>query len=82
MPICLRNLSIHSLEIPTKAIVGKVTLTNQVLLVVLLAETLGDSTHGPWKGCDPGGIEHPGPKVEQEQAQGAAAQMRTPDCPQ
>ena len=37
--ICLRNLRSNPIEVPAKAIVGKVTPANQVLLVVLLMET-------------------------------------------
>ena len=50
VPICLQNLSAHPIEVPTKAIVGKVTLANQVPLVVLPMETLGSSTPSPQKG--------------------------------
>ena len=49
VPICLRNLSAHPIVIPTKVVVGKVTLANQVPLVVLPMGTLGDPAHGPWK---------------------------------
>ena len=38
------------MEVATKAFVGKVTVTNQVLPVVLQMETLGGSTYGPQKG--------------------------------
>ena len=50
VPICLRNLSVHSIEVPTKTIIGKVALAKQVLPVVLLTETLGESMHGPQRG--------------------------------
>ena len=40
-PICFQNLSDHSVEIPTKAVVGQVRLANQVPPVVLPAETSG-----------------------------------------
>ena len=38
------------MEVPTKAIVFKVTPANQVLPVVLPTETSGGSHHGPRKG--------------------------------
>ena len=50
VPICLRNLSAQPIEVPTKAIVGKVAPANQVPAVVLLMETLGGSVHGIQKG--------------------------------
>ena len=50
MQICLRNLSAHSIEVPTKAIVGKVALANQVPLAVLLTETPAKYICSPWKG--------------------------------
>ena len=34
VPICLHNLSAHTVEIPTKAVVGQVVPANQVPLVV------------------------------------------------
>ena len=34
VPICLHNLSTHTVEIPTKAVVGHITPANQVPLVV------------------------------------------------
>ena len=49
VPICLRILSVHSIEIPAKAIVGKVTPANQVLLMVLLMETQGGPPAVPRK---------------------------------
>ena len=52
--ICMRNLSAHSIEVPTKTTVGKVTLANQVPPVVLLMET-------PER-MDPQHIEPPGPR--------------------
>ena len=44
------NLSAHSIEVPTKAIVGKVALANWVMPVVLLMATLGGSAHSPQNG--------------------------------
>ena len=49
VPICLRNLSAHPFVILTKVVVVKVTLANQVPLVVLQMGTSGDSTCGPQK---------------------------------
>ena len=49
-PICLRNLCAHPIEVPAKAIVGKVTPANQVPLVVLLKEASRGPNHGPQKG--------------------------------
>ena len=85
VPICLRNLSVHAIEVPTKAIVGKVTPANWVPPMVLLMETSEGSTHNPQKGwileeLNLQGLEE-WPKVEQE-GQGAAAQMGTFVCPQ
>ena len=39
VPICLCNLSAHSIEIPTRTVVGQVVPANQILLVVLLTGT-------------------------------------------
>ena len=85
VPICLENLSTHSVEIPAKAVVGQVMPANQVPPVVLLAET--SRVHlQPWKGMDLGG---PGPPRPRGMAwnwtrtgQGSAAQMGTPIFPQ
>ena len=72
VPICLRNLRVHSIEVPTKAIVGKVALANQVPPVVLPMETPGGSTHGPWEEwiLEELDVQSLGewPKAEQEQA--------------
>ena len=62
VPICLRNLSAHPIEVPIKEIVGKVTPANQISSVVLPTEVLGPSTHGAQERMDPGGVEHPGPR--------------------
>ena len=45
VPICLWNLSSH----PIVVVIGKVTLANQVPLVVLPMGALGESAHGPEK---------------------------------
>ena len=50
VPICLRDLSAHSIEVPTKVIVGKAALANHVLPVVLPMETPRESTYNPQKG--------------------------------
>ena len=49
VPICLRNLSVHPIVIPTKVVVGRVTPANQVPPVVLPTEAPRGSTHGPQK---------------------------------
>ena len=49
VPICLRNLSAHPIVIPTKVAVGKVAAANQVPLVALLVEALGDPPMMPGK---------------------------------
>ena len=76
VPICLWNLSAHSVEIPTKVVVGKVVPANQVQLVVLLEETLGVYLQPP-KRVALGGPGPPRPKgMAQSWArtgQGAAA---------
>ena len=58
--------------IPAKVVVGKVTLANQVPLMVLPMGTFGESTHGPWKDwvleeLNLQGLEE-WPKKEQDQA--------------
>ena len=71
-PSCLRNLSAHPIEVPTKAIVDKVAPANQVPPVVLLMETSGSSACGPQKGWILEELNLMGldewPKAEQEQA--------------
>ena len=49
MPICLRNLSAHPIEVPTKVFVGKVAQANQVLPVALSLEASGETAHNPQK---------------------------------
>ena len=48
VPICLCNLGTHSMEIPTKTVVGQVA--NQVPLVVLLTRTSKESNGKPQNG--------------------------------
>ena len=72
------------MKVPAKVIVGKVAPANQVLPVVLLTETSGESAHCPQKGwileeLNPQGLEE-WPEVEQEQAREFATQMGTPIC--
>ena len=50
VPICLHNLSTHSIKIPTKTVVGKVIPANQVPQMVLLIGTLGESISNPQNG--------------------------------
>ena len=49
VPICLRNLTVHPIVIPAKVVIGKVSLGNQVPLVVLLMEASGESACDPQK---------------------------------
>ena len=72
MPIGLRNLGACPIVLPTKVVVGKVALANQVPPVVLPMGTLGESTSGPQKDwileeLNLQGLEE-WPKEEQEQA--------------
>ena len=50
VPICLHNLSSHTVEIPTKTVVGQVAPANQVPLVVHPNRTSEVSNHKPQKG--------------------------------
>ena len=50
VPICLHNLSTHSIKIPTKTLVGQVMSANQVPLVVLPTGISGESISNPHKG--------------------------------
>ena len=50
VPICLCNLSTHTVEIPAKAMVGQVVPANQVLPVVHPTRTSQESNHKPQKG--------------------------------
>ena len=50
VPICLCNLSTHSIEIPTKTVLGQVIPANQVSPVVLPVGTLKESNSNPQKG--------------------------------
>ena len=72
VPICLRNLSAHLLEVPAKAIFGQVTPANQVLLVVLPTKALGGFACDFQKGWILEALNLQGlmkwPKAEQEQA--------------
>ena len=72
VPICLHNLSTHTLEIPTKALVGQLAPANQVPLVVHPTRTSKESYHEPQKGwvleaLDPQGLKE-WPESEQKQA--------------
>ena len=72
--------------IPTKVVVGKVTVANQVPLVVILTGTSGAVCLWSPERLNPGGIEPPGSRgVAQggtRSGQEAAGQMGTPVCPQ
>ena len=50
VPICLRNLSAHPIEVPAKAIVGHIAPANKVPLLVLQMEASGGPTHDSQKG--------------------------------
>ena len=82
VPICLRNLSAHPIVIPTKLVVGKVTLANQLQLVVFLMGTSGESTCRPWQGLILEGIEPPGHRAVaqggRKSGQEVAGQMAAP----
>ena len=56
VPICLCNLSVHTVEIPGKAVVGQVVPANQVPSVVHPTRTSNESNHKPkrvgsWRPC-------------------------------
>ena len=82
VPIFLRNLSGHPMVIPTKVVIDKAALANQVPLVVHPTGIWGESTHGPPERLDSGeiepsgsrGVAHRGTRSGQE----AAGQMGTP----
>ena len=50
VPICLHNLGSHSIEIPTKTVVGPVAPANHVPQVVLQTRTSEESNNKPPKG--------------------------------
>ena len=50
VPICLCNLRAHTVEIPTKAVVGQVAPANQVPLVAHPTRTSKEPNHKPQKG--------------------------------
>ena len=62
VPICLCNFSSHTMEIPTKAVVGQVAPANQVPLVVLHTRTSGESNPEPPKWIGLGGPTPPRPQ--------------------
>ena len=72
VPICLCNLSAHSIKIPTKTVVGQVMPANQVPPVVLPTGTSEESNSNPQKGwvLEALGLQGPAewPDPEQEQA--------------
>ena len=72
VPICLHNLTTHSIEIPTKAVVGQVAPANQMPPVVLPTRTSGESNPKPQKGWVLEALDLQGlkkwPKTEQRQA--------------
>ena len=72
VPICLCNLGTHSIEIPTKTVVGQVMPANQVPPVVLLTRSAEKSDSKPQKGLVLEALDLQGlkqwPTPEQEQA--------------
>ena len=73
VPICLHNLSAHTMEIPTKAVVGQVAPANQVPLVVHTNRASEESNHTPQKGWVLEALDLQGlqewPESEQKQTQ-------------
>ena len=47
VPICVHNLGSHSVEIPTKTVVGQVVPTNQVPPVVIPTKASEESNSNP-----------------------------------
>ena len=81
VPICLHNLSTHSVEIPTKTVVGQVVPANQLPLVVLPTRISKESNSNPQKGWGLGGPGSPRPQgLAHTTGQRAAAQMGAPVC--
>ena len=72
VPICLRNLSAHPIEVLTKATVGQATPANQVPPVVLPMEASGGSGHDSQQGWIQEALSLQGlgewPEAKQEQA--------------
>ena len=50
VPVCLHNLSTHTVEIPTKTVVGQVAPANQILLVVHPTRTAKETNTQASKG--------------------------------
>ena len=72
VPICLCNLSAHTMEIPTKAMVRQVAPANQVPPVVLLTRTTEETSNKASKGWVLEALDLQGlmewPESEQKQA--------------
>ena len=72
VPICLHNVSTHTMEVPAKAVVGQVGPVNQVWLVVHPTRTSEKSTPKPQKGWVLEALDLQGlkewPQSEQKQA--------------
>ena len=60
VPICLCNLGTHTMEIPTKTVVGQVAPANQVPLVVQPTRSSKESNHKPQKGWILEALDHQG----------------------
>ena len=50
VPVCLHNLSVHAVEVPTKTIIGQIVPANQVPLVVHLTRTARETNYPAQKG--------------------------------
>ena len=72
VPICLCNLSTHTMEIPTKTVIGQIAPANQVPLVVHPTRTSRESSYKPQKGWVLEALDLQGlkewPEAEQKQA--------------
>ena len=60
VPICLCNLSAHTIEIPTRAMVGQIAPANQVPLVVDPTRTTKESHNKSQKGWVLEALDHQG----------------------
>ena len=72
VPVCLHNLSAHAMEVPTKMVLGKIVLANQVPPVVHLTRTATEMRYPSQKGWVLESLDLQGlkewPKSEQKQA--------------
>ena len=72
VPGCLHNLSVHAMEVTTKAIIGQIVPVNKVPLVVHLTSTAAETKHPAQKGWVLEALDLQGlkerPESEQKQA--------------